>query len=181
MTKLGRADDAFRGLLTIMPIGIEEVVPSALRRQSNAYFSSSDAAFSDRYEASENFDRLRESQVGVKAGWRIYSSGPGMYIAQLILNVLGLREHFSDVLLDPVLPRELDGLTFEFEYEGRPVLYTYHVTAQGYSPHRVAVNGTDIEEIRYSENPYRTGGVLISKADFIGRLDRGHNRVEISV
>jgi cellobiose phosphorylase len=179
MAKIGDADEAFRALLTVMPIGIEDVVPSAMCRQSNAYFSSSDAAFSDRYEASDDFGRVKEGSIGFKGGWRIYSSGPGMYIAELILNLLGLRDYFSDVLLDPVLPKSLTGLTFDFEYEGRAVRYTYEVTRQSHTPYRIVINGSEVKEMRPSENPYRSGGVLVEKEDFLRRLDSKRNHVEI--
>lgn len=181
MTRIGRPDEAYQGLLKIVPITIQQVVPSALWRQSNAYFSSSDAAFRDRYDALDQFDRIKRSEIGVKGGWRIYSSGPGMVIAQLILNVLGVRERFSDILLDPVLPASLDGFSFDFEYAARPVRYLYHVHGEGFSPRRVVVNGTDMSTARYAENPYRRGGVLIPKDEFVRALDRIENLVEIFI
>jgi cellobiose phosphorylase len=181
LTRIGRPDDAYHGLLQIIPIAVQEVVPSALRRQSNAYFSSSDAAFDDRYEALRQFDRIKRSEIGVKGGWRIYSSGPGMVVAQVVLNMLGVRECFSDVLLDPVLPRAWDGSSFAFEYAGRPVRYLYHVTGDGFSPHRVVVNGMDVRTLRYADNPYRRGGVLIPKIEFVQALNRPENLVEIHV
>ena len=105
LARIGRPDEAFRALMTICPILLDRDVPSALPRQSNAYFSSSDAAFADRRQASRQFGRLRGGKIGVKGGWRVYSSGPGIYLNQLISNVLGLRAYFDDVLIDPVLPR----------------------------------------------------------------------------
>jgi 1,2-beta-oligoglucan phosphorylase len=181
MAKVGRPDRAFRALMAVVPIGIQKAVPSAMPRQSNAYFSSSDAAFKDRYEALEQFDRIKTLEVGIKGGWRIYSSGPGLFVGQLILNILGLRELFSDVVLDPVLPKSLDGLTFDFDYAGRPVRYLYHVSGQGFSPERVTINGADVTNARHADNPYRAGGVLIPKSDFIQRLDGDSNLVEIHI
>jgi cellobiose phosphorylase len=181
MCMIGRPDDAFDGLLKIIPIGIRDVVPAALPRQSNAYFSSSDAAFNDRYEARAHIERVKTLEVGVKGGWRIYSSGPGLVIAQIIMNMLGVREQFADVLLDPVLPTRLNGLTFDFEYAGKPVRYEYHITGDGFSPRRVTVNGADIGPARYADNPYRRGGMLISKSDFMEALDRAENMVVIQV
>jgi cellobiose phosphorylase len=99
----------------------------------------------------------------------------------LILNLLGLRESFSDVLLDPVLPERLDGLIFEFEYAGKPVRYLYHVTEEGFSPRKVIVNGVDVTSARHADNPYRRGGMLIPKAEFIGALNRAENLVEIYI
>ena len=50
---------------------------NARLRQRNAYFSSSDAAFPDRYAASADWERVKAGTIGVDGGWRIYSSGPG--------------------------------------------------------------------------------------------------------
>src|SRR5690554_5594966 len=90
MAKLGRADEAFEALFTINPISIKNHVKNAGLRQANTYFSSSDAAFLDRYEAKENFNLVKSGQVEVKAGWRLYSSGPGIYIHQMISHVFGI-------------------------------------------------------------------------------------------
>ncbi len=181
MARIGRADDAFRGLLAVCPIGLELEVPSALPRQSNAYFSSSDAAFTDRRQASREFGRIRTGRVGVKGGWRVYSSGPGIYINQLISNVLGLRAHFDDIVIDPVLPRRADGLTFDFESEGRPVRYLYHVEGPGFGPREVRINGRSMPGGRYSDNPYRQGGMVIAKQTFREALARDENLVEIFI
>ncbi len=181
MATIGRPDEAFRGLLAVSPIRLELDVPSALPRQANAYFSSSDAAFMDRRRASSQFDRLRSGRVGVKGGWRVYSSGPGIYMNQLISNVLGLRAHYDDVVIDPVLPKRADGLTFDVEYEGRAVRYLYHVVGEGFSPREVRVNGRPLPGGRHAGNPYRSGGVLIPKRTFGDALHRDENLVEIVV
>jgi cellobiose phosphorylase len=181
MARIGRPEEAFRGLLAVCPIRLDLDVPSALPRQANAYFSSSDAAFMDRHEASASFDRLRSGDVGVKGGWRVYSSGPGIWINQLISNVLGLRTHYDDVVLDPVLPKGADGLSFDFAFEGRPVRYRYRVDGDGFSPRDVQVNGRTMPADRHGDNPYRSGGLLIPKRDFVEALDRDQNLVEILV
>jgi 1,2-beta-oligoglucan phosphorylase len=179
MAMIGRPDEAFRGLLAVCPIRLDLDVPGTLPRQANAYFSSSDAAFMDRRQASRQFGRIRTGRVGVKGGWRVYSSGPGIYINQLISNVLGLRTYFDDVVLDPVLPRCADGLTFDLDHEGRPVRYLYHVTGDGFSPREVRVNGRRLPGGRYADNPYRPGGMLIPRLAFDDALDRDENLVEI--
>ena len=92
MARMGRADAAFQGLLAVNPIRLDLDVPNALPRQANAFFSSSDAAFLDRRQASREFGKLRTGRIGVKGGWRVYSSGPGIYLNQLVSNVLGLRD-----------------------------------------------------------------------------------------
>ncbi|MFH1259537.1 MAG: cellobiose phosphorylase [Elusimicrobiota bacterium] len=179
LAKMGKAEVLYQGLLEINPITIDKVVPNALTRQSNAYFSSSDADFKDRYEAMAKFSQIKKLQVGIKGGWRIYSSGPGIYIYQLLASFLGLRELFDDILLDPVLPRKLHGLIFDFEYFGRQTRFQYFIKQNVYSPYSVSVNGTKVENLRYEENPYRRGGALINRETFLNLLNKENNLVEI--
>jgi CRISPR-associated protein Csx3 len=181
MARIGRPDEAFWGLLAVCPIGLDLDVPSALPRQANAYFSSSDAAFLDRRQASRRIGRLRTGRVGVRGGWRVYSSGPGIFVNQLISRVLGLRTHYDDAVFDPVLPGCADGLTFDVEHDGRPVRYLFHVAGAGFSPSEVRVNGRPLEGGRYQDNPYRAGGLLVSRRAFAKALDPAGNLVEIFV
>lgn len=162
MAKLGRREHIWHHLAVVNPVGIREVVPNAELRQSNAYFSSSDGKFNTRYEAQRHFEELRDGSASVKGGWRIYSSGPGIYMNQLISNVLGIRVEGGDLLIDPVLPDELDGTHFEFDYRG-PVTFIYRV--KGRAVHSVKINGQAAKAERIS-NPYRTGGLRISTAEF---------------
>lgn len=177
MCRLGRAEEAWTGLMAVCPIGIADSVPNALPRQANAYFSSSDADFADRDEASRKFDRLKTGKVGVKGGWRVYSSGPGIYLNQLISNVFGLRLAFDDVVFDPVLPARADGLTFEFELLGRPARFVYRVS--GGAMRAVRINGHDLPSDRREANPYRPGGLIVSRQEALQVLDPEDNLVEI--
>jgi len=181
MCRLGRADEAWAGLMAVCPIGLQEAVPNALPRQSNAYFSSSDADFADRDEASRGFGRLKSGRVGVKGGWRIYSSGPGIYLNQLISNVLGLRLAFDDVVFDPVLPERADGLTFDFELLGRPARFVYRVSGAGGSSRAVRINGRPLPSGRFEDNPYRPGGLLVARRDVLKSVDAEANLVEILI
>jgi len=173
MAKIGKKDEVWNGLKVINPVGITKTVPNAEYRQSNAYFSSSDGKFNTRYEAAENFDLLRKGKVNVKGGWRIYSSGPGIYINQLVSNVLGIREEGDMLILDPVLPRELNGLTFDFAVNGRPVRFTYHLSDE--PEQKVKVNGTFVFAESMT-NRYRHGGLKINN-QFIDSDDK--NEVDI--
>jgi cellobiose phosphorylase len=175
MAKLGKAEEAWTGLHKINPVGLKDVVPNAELRQSNVYFSSSDGKFATRYEAEERFDELRSGKVPVKGGWRIYSSGPGIYMNQLISNCLGIRVRGEDLIIDPVLPPHLDGLRFEFAWMGIPTTFIYHLKGQG---RVVRING---QEIPVRENPgfYRSGGVRIGRQDFAAFGSNDHNVVEI--
>jgi cellobiose phosphorylase len=181
MCRLGRADAAFDALLRICPILLERDVPNALPRQANAYFSSSDADVPDRETASRDLERIRSGEIGAKGGWRIYSSGPGIYLRQLIGNVLGLRTHFDDVVVDPALPLRADGLTFARDEAGRRVRYLFHVSDGGGAVREVLVNGVALSTDRREPNPYRTGGLLFSRAPWSEALDQPDNLVEVVV
>ena len=151
MTRLGQADEAFDGLLAVCPVGIEQSVPIALPRQANAYFSSSDAAFADRAEASRRFGRLRRGEVGVRGGWRVYSSGPGIFLAQLVEHILGVRASYDDVVFDPVLPRRADGICLDLEREGRRIRFRYEVAGDGFGPGEIRVNGRALDARRATD------------------------------
>ncbi|RUT46281.1 cellobiose phosphorylase [Paenibacillus anaericanus] len=176
MAKVGKKDEVWSGLARINPIGIKDVVPNAELRQSNAYFSSSDGKFNTRYEAQERFDELRSGKVSVKGGWKIYSSGPGIYMNQLISNALGIRQEEGNLILDPVLPQSLDGLHFDFEYAGASVRFVYHLN--GSEVRRVRINGQDVITDE-TTNRYRTGGLKIIRNEFERVRSSAINIVEI--
>ena len=88
----------------VNPVTVAERVANASPRQRNAYFSSSDAAFPDRYRASAEWERVREGTVAADGGWRIYSSGPGLYTNLLLCHALGIRRRFGQRIVAPVLP-----------------------------------------------------------------------------
>ena len=82
-------------------------------RQRNASFSSSDAAFDDRYQASAGWARAKAGTIPVEGGWRIYSSSPGLYVGLLVGHALGIRRRFGERVRRPVLPQALRTLTLE--------------------------------------------------------------------
>ncbi|KRL14445.1 MAG: cellobiose phosphorylase [Schleiferilactobacillus perolens] len=92
VAQTGDQAEAWRLLQLVNPINIQSRVSNAALRQANVYFSSSDAAFPDRYAAQEHFDDVRNQSVSVKGGWRLYSSGPGIYIATLLNSVFKLAD-----------------------------------------------------------------------------------------
>lgn len=159
MAKIGHSDDAYKALLTINPILITERVKNAYYRQSNMYFSSSDAWFKDRYEAKKNFDRIRTGDVLVKGGWRLYSSGPGIYINQLITNILGIQTYHKQLLIDPSIPRQLEGLLVEYEIGHQKYSITY-----GTGKDHVLINGHQaMYQSKY--NLYKRPSVLIDQEE----------------
>src|SRR6188472_3525494 len=104
MAVLGEADALWEALQVSNPIAVTERLAHASPRQRNAYFSSSDAAFPDRYRASAEWERVRAGTIAADGGWRIYSSGPGLYTNLLVCQALGLRRWFGERLARPVLP-----------------------------------------------------------------------------
>lgn len=160
--KLGLGDRAWEALFQINPINIKEVVPNAQLRQSNLYFSSSEGMFMDRYDYSENFHKLRDGSIEVKGGWRLYSSGPGIYLNQLISNILGIRFDKEGLIIDPVLPPEMDGLRFTFNCFGQDITFVYRISGNGDSGLEISRNGKTLNGKPLS-NPYRRGGILIDK------------------
>ncbi|MBU9672698.1 cellobiose phosphorylase [Planococcus sp. CP5-4] len=175
VAKLGLTDEAWDGLAVINPIAIQDAVPNAEIRQSNAYFSSSDGKFDTRYEAQENFEQLKDGAVQVKGGWRIYSSGPGIYMNQLISNTLGIRQHQGDMVIDPVLPERLDGLQFHYSWNGFPVTFTYRLKT---NKREIVFNGRKVQTEEL-ENQYRTGGLIVSRIQLDALLEKTDNHIEV--
>ncbi|WP_066461341.1 hypothetical protein [Sanguibacter suarezii] len=153
-------------LLRISPVGQFERLSTSLPRQRNCYYSSSDAAFTDRYDAAANFDRLREGTVGVKGGWRVYSSGPGIYLRQLVQGALGIVERAGAVVVDPVLALEDDGLTIGIDLAGAHRTVRFHVEPGGAGV-RVLADGVALDGVETAAH-YRRGGLSLAAADLAG-------------
>ena len=105
MAVLGEADALWEALQVANPIAVTDRLAHALPRQRNAYFSSSDAAFHDRYEARADWARVKAATIPVEGGWRVYSSGPGIYASLMICHALGIRRHWGERIAEPVLPQ----------------------------------------------------------------------------
>lgn len=156
--RLGRGAQAWKALFEVNPICLAQTVPNALPRQSNLYFSSSDGVFPDRWVYDRDYDKLMRGQVPVKGGWRIYSSGPGIYFRRLLCDVLGVRWKEDRLLLDPVLPPREGTLRFSLEVNGKILRLCYHLTT-GQRQTVIPVQGGKRLSSRPLECPYREGGV----------------------
>lgn len=155
-------------LLRISPVGQFERLATSAPRQRNCYYSSSDAAFTDRYDAAENFGRLRDGSVQVKGGWRVYSSGPGIYLRQVLQGALGIVERVGAVVFDPVLALADDGTTITIDLAGENRTVRFHVEP-GAAPVRVEVDGV---QVAGTEEPkhYRSGGLVVPVAALTGGI-----------
>jgi CRISPR-associated protein Csx3 len=181
LAKIGDAEGLWRALQVVNPVGLDTVVGNALPRQSNVYFSSSDPNFNDRYEAKRRWSDLRTGAVGVRGGWRLYSSGPGIYLHAVRTRLLGLRESFGRVVFDPVIPRSLSGLVARTTLAGRPVEVRYTVRTGTYAPRSVSVNGSRLRSVAREPNPYRAGGVWIDGGEIASLLGGGPNLIHVEL
>ncbi|MBM0103847.1 hypothetical protein JM946_03790 [Steroidobacter sp. S1-65] len=180
LARVGETERFFRALCQANPIGIQSLAPSATLRQSNCYYSSSDAAFEDRYQASAEYERVARGTVPLDGGWRIYSSGAGIGLALIVRRFLGLSIEAHDVTLDPVIPSALSGLRVRLSLFGKPVSLVYEVDSAGWGVSEVNVNGQNIS-LTHDANPYRKGAARIDRVTLIARLDQPDNTITIKV
>lgn len=179
LAKAGRADELLELLQMISPVATAEVVPNAQPRQANLYFTSSDAQVYDRYEAARRMGELKEGTVGALAGWRLYSSGPGIYIALVIQRLFGIRRSHGRLTIDPVLPLSMDGVELRLDWNGKPVRWVYHIIEQSFAPRRILVNGIPLVDCQRTQQPYREGGLAVDAGRFNAMLGAQDNVVNI--
>ena len=117
-------------LLRLSPVRMHERTPSALARQRTCYTSSSDATFPDRYTAARDFELLRTGDVPTADGWRVYSSGPGIYIRQVMHSLFGLDERGSTLVVGPTLAAADDGLEISLVVGGQSRRVRFSVDAK---------------------------------------------------
>jgi cellobiose phosphorylase len=120
MSDLGESEALWSALMLANPIAVTDRLAHASLRQRNAYFSSSDAAFQDRYQASAEWARVKADKIAVDGGWRIYSSGSGLTANMVVRHVFGARRHFGERILKPCLPASQEGL--RLAWPGRPAV-----------------------------------------------------------
>jgi cellobiose phosphorylase len=176
----GDAERFFRALCKANPIGIRTLVPAATLRQANCYYSSSDAAFADRYQAYTEYDRVRKGEITLEGGWRVYSSGSGIGIGLILRGLLGLRLGCSKLVVDPVIPKALDGLRIELDIAGDKFEVIYSVRNSGSGPLSLGLNGSDLPFSR-ATNPYRTGGAEVALDTLRTKLTEGRNRLTVAL
>ncbi|WP_312470419.1 GH36-type glycosyl hydrolase domain-containing protein [Neobacillus sp.] len=179
LAKFGKENEAWEALQLINPILIQDYVSNAGIRQSNTYFSSSDGDFKSRYEAQEHFKDLKTKNVSVKGGWRVYSSGPGIYLHQFVRNMLGFRETSSHLVFDPVLPGELlqSGLTFQFSYHNYQIAVDFH-KANSSDKRKILLNDHELT-FEDEKNYYRQGGISLIKEKIDPLFQNHTNKFEI--
>ena len=170
LAHVGEAERFFHALCQANPIGLSEIVPMATGRQSNCYYSSSDAQFSDRYQASAEYERVRDGSIELDGGWRVYSSGAGILYSLVVRHLFGLRLEGEHLLIDPVLPASLDGIRVRTAVLGHKIEIEYRVSGTGCGVTSLQLDSQPLEfEVR--GNPYRQGAARVSLQDLANALE----------
>jgi len=177
---LGNADAFVKALRQANPVGYRDVVSCGDIRQANCYYSSSDVSFKSRYDADERYDEIKTGKITLRGGWRVYSSGPGIYISLVISRLLGLRTEVGKIIIDPVIPRSMDGLSASIRFLDHNVTFHYAVNKDSFSPKSITINGKTVPFL-YEENKYRKGGAVIPLDEFLALLNGKENKVEITL
>lgn len=174
---LGNADEFVKALRQANPVAYREIVKCGDIRQANCYYSSSDVIFKSRYDADENYDKIKSGEYTLRGGWRVYSSGPGIYIGLIISRFLGIRTEYGNTIFDPVLPFSLNGFSVKFNYMGYPLSIKYDVQVSNFGPKAISINGKG-KDFSLEENKYRRGGIVIATDELIAMLN---NSVENTI
>jgi cellobiose phosphorylase len=163
LAHVGHSEAFFQALCQANPIAVRALVPSAAPRQANCYYSSSDAAFADRYQARAEYGRIAGGTVALEGGWRVYSSGAGIALSLIVRQLLGLALEADTLRVDPVLPPALDGLRARLALRGRRFEVTYRVGPSGCAVRSITLNGHALAFSR-EPNPHRAGAARVSGA-----------------
>jgi cellobiose phosphorylase len=169
LAHMGEPDRFFHALCQANPIGIRAIVPTATLRQANCYYSSSDAAFEDRYQASAEYERVALGSIALDGGWRVYSSGAGIALGLIVRHFLGVSCESEVLRIDPVMPSALDGLRVQMQLRGRAIEVRYRVGAAGCGVNGVVLNDQSLP-FRCEANPHRRGAALVAMAAMLEQL-----------
>lgn len=160
LARVGHAEKFLHALRQAIPIDLREIIPSATLRQANCYYSSSDAGFPDRYAADAHYPSVLDGSIPLEGGWRIYSSGAGISTRLICHTFLGIRPEAETLVIDPIIPVTLDGLTAQIFAHGVRFKVLYEIRQNGFGPEEITINGTALPFTRLT-NPYRSGGICI--------------------
>jgi cellobiose phosphorylase len=180
LAHVGDSRRFFHALCQAVPIEIRSIVPSATLRQANCYYSSSDAAFADRYQASAEYERVASGAIALDGGWRVYSSGSGIALGLIVRHFLGLSSEADAVSIDPVIPPELDGLRVQTELLGRAVEVRYRARGNGCGVTSVEANGEAVP-FATRANAHRRGAAVVAKSALKHKLVAEKNVLSIDL
>ncbi|HAJ98842.1 MAG TPA: hypothetical protein DCM62_02335 [Bacteroidales bacterium] len=177
---LGHAEEFIKALRQASPVDYNHLVANSAPRQSNCYYSSSDVVFKSRYEADELYGKVIAGEQTVRGGWRVYSSGPGIFIGIVVGRMLGFRLEYDRVIIDPVVPFAFNGFSARLQFLGKNIEVRYTIAKDTHSPKSIRMNGKTLD-FEIQENNYRLGGAMVPKVLFLAALELDENLVEIEL
>lgn len=177
---LGKAEEFVKAMRQAIPVNYQEIVSQGSLRQANCYYSSSDVAFKTRYEADEKYQDVLDGKMRVDGGWRVYSSGPGIYISLVIKKLMGFRADKDFVVIDPVLTKEMNGLKASINYHNYFLNFEYEVKEGNFNPKKITINGSEVA-FAEEENILRKGGAKMQKSVFLQLLKEGENTILVEL
>ncbi|MCU1538620.1 MAG: hypothetical protein JWP82_2971 [Humibacillus sp.] len=166
LARVGDGDALLTALSKASPVGLESLMPQARPRQTSCYYSSSDATFTDRYDAQERYPALLAGDVPLEGGWRVYSSGPGLVLRLVTEVLLGFRTRHDGVEVDPVLPPGSEMIA-HLPVAGHAAVVRLLAGPLGHGVRRVTAGGRELGTTALT-NPYREPGVRVSTTDLVG-------------
>lgn len=175
---LGKASEFVKALRQAIPVAYKDIVPNSNLRQANCYYSSSDVTFKTRYEADEKYEDILTGNMRVDGGWRVYSSGPGIFVSLVIKKLMGFRAFNEYIVIDPVLTNDMDGLQAFYTFKGYDLKWKFHVQSGNYAPKKITINKVDVL-FSEEQNPYRKGGAIIATKEFMDYLKNGENLIDV--
>jgi cellobiose phosphorylase len=180
MAHIGASERFFQALCQANPIGIDSVVKAATKRQANCYYSSSDAAFADRYQAGAEYERVPQGTIALDGGWRVYSSGAGIALGLIVRYFLGVSFEAQRLRIDPVIPVQLDGLRVQTNLKGHPIELRYRIGVSGCGVQSIELNGRTLSFER-RHNPHRPGAAEVALCAFNALLTASANVLQIAI
>jgi cellobiose phosphorylase len=94
--------------------------------------------------------------------------------------LLGIRLEFGKIIIDPVIPFSMDGLTASLKMMGHTITFKYSVKKDCFHPKSIIVNGTPVM-FEIEDNEYRKGGATISSARLLPLLNGSNNIIEVQL
>ena len=180
LAHIGDGGPFFNALCQANPIGIRDVVPTARLRQANCYYSSSDAAFADRYEASAEYDAVARGDDRARRRLARVFERRRHRASLIVRRFLGIGREFDALIVDPAMPRALDGLQVQMEVLGQRLRIRYGIRQHGCGVEAVRCNGRSLS-ISRDANPYRSGAARIATRELLEHLGPGDNVLEVTV
>jgi cellobiose phosphorylase len=92
--------------------------------------------------------------------------------------LLGLRPELGKVIIDPVIPNSMDGLSATIDFMGHAITLNYSVKQENFSPKKIYINGKSVD-FTLEENKYREGGAVIKADQFLAMLNQKDNIIQI--